>query len=693
MRLKNQPNLLLAIFAFIGILNCQLSKAQNIVISANPNTSQNIVTGNSNYHVSESIYLDSEIGSSNFVTANQPLNYIAINVLTSGLPILYGKFAIYLKNVPATTTTFTTGSYDKTGYTKVYGDSRYITNSQWQAFPLLTPFVRTPGTNLAVMFERLDGVARTSPITFVASTGNSNSIAATTARHWNSVDSPLAGISYLSASSYRPNIQFAFIPTNDVAVRTILLPTSSCFSTPQKVRVVISNAGTSTPITQGNATVKLTVFGPNGSIQNLTNTHWIDPGFTDTIDFPTVNLSAVGYNPIRARVFFNGDQNEANDSLTFFNYTTPVTNTFPVIETAENVPSDHIAYTKVLSGSYTWRKQTGKIKNPELTDSLAPHSGNKFFYFNAYAIDGSDEILHSECLNLPAAGPNGNNYYVSFWMSHDTSYSSGPYIFYDSLYLVISTDKAKTWTRLAGYRRNNPSFTLPGWQNHQYDLPNYAGQNIQLGFEGVSKFGNIIGLDDITIVAESSLPVKLISFAGERTGAANRLFWTTASETNNKGFELQRSIDGTNFSALSFVATKSDNGNSNTQLNYDFTDNNPFATTNYYRLKQTDKDGKFIYSNVVLLKGGRNNGALTISSLYPNPAVNNLKLAIASPTNSKVTMVITDLAGKIVLQQPATLTIGDNTMNLNIKQLSKGAYSIKVLCADGCNSAAVRFIK
>ena len=152
MRIKNLPHLLSAILVLFGLLSSTGSQAQNIVISSNPNTSQNIVTGNSNYHVSESIYLDSEIGSSNFVTANQPLNYIAINVLTSGLPTLYGKFAIYLKNVPATTTTFTTGSYDKTGYTKVYGDFRYITNSQWQAFNLLTPFVRTPGTNLAVMF-------------------------------------------------------------------------------------------------------------------------------------------------------------------------------------------------------------------------------------------------------------------------------------------------------------------------------------------------------------------------------------------------------------------------------------------------------------------------------------------------------------------------------------------------------------
>lgn len=78
---------------------------------------------------------------------------------------------------------------------------------------------------------------------------------------------------------------------------------------------------------------------------------------------------------------------------------------------------------------------------------------------------------------------------------------------------------------------------------------------------------------------------------------------------------------------------------------------------------------------------------------YPNPAVNNLRLAIASPRNEKVTLVVTDLAGRIVMQNSAQLVAGDNNLQLNVKDLAKGSYSIKVVCSNGCNSPAAKFVK
>ena len=175
-------------------------------------------------------------------------------------------------------------------------------------------------------------------------------------------------------------------------------------------------------------------------------------------------------------------------------------------------------------------------------------------------------------------------------------------------------------------------------------------------------------------------------------GANNQLSWATASETNNSGFELQRSADGSNFSKLSFVATKSEGGNSNRNLKYDFTDKAPFATSSYYRLKQIDKDGKFTYSSIVMVKGTKPN-TLSVAAIYPNPVVNNLKVVIASPVTKNVALIVTDLAGKIVMQQNAQLSSGDNNLQLDVKSISKGSYSIKVVCNDGCNSPAARFVK
>ncbi len=79
--------------------------------------------------------------------------------------------------------------------------------------------------------------------------------------------------------------------------------------------------------------------------------------------------------------------------------------------------------------------------------------------------------------------------------------------------------------------------------------------------------------------------------------------------------------------------------------------------------------------------------------IYPNPVVDNLNLMIASSSNNKVTVVVSDLAGKIIMQNAAQLVAGENQMHLNVKALAKGSYSIKVVCADGCNSPAARFVK
>ncbi|MEJ7678927.1 MAG: hypothetical protein WKG06_13945 [Segetibacter sp.] len=79
------------------------------------------------------------------------------------------------------------------------------------------------------------------------------------------------------------------------------------------------------------------------------------------------------------------------------------------------------------------------------------------------------------------------------------------------------------------------------------------------------------------------------------------LHWATVTEQNNTGFEVQRSSDAIDFSNIGFIETKSMNGNSNVKLDYNFIDMDHYAISNYYRLKQIDKDGKYTYSHIVVL--------------------------------------------------------------------------------------------
>ena len=190
----------------------------------------------------------------------------------------------------------------------------------------------------------------------------------------------------------------------------------------------------------------------------------------------------------------------------------------------------------------------------------------------------------------------------------------------------------------------------------------------------------------------TALPVKLVNFRGQRTGAKNMLYWSTASEQNNRGFEIQRSADGENFSALSFVQSKANNGNSSSELSYQFADEKPFNGSNYYRLKQTDFDGKVSFSNVVLIKGVRST-SIVMSAVYPNPVKDNLKVILAAPAIGTINLVVTDVAGKVVMQQSNSIASGDNNLSINVSKLPSGSYMIKAICANGCETAVSKFVK
>ena len=99
----------------------------------------------------------------------------------------------------------------------------------------------------------------------------------------------------------------------------------------------------------------------------------------------------------------------------------------------------------------------------------------------------------------------------------------------------------------------------------------YGGQGVQPGIfslGGVNQ--NLYQWMSRQSLPGGTLPVSLTSFSGYKEGNSNKLLWTTASENNNNGFEVQRSSDGANFTAIGFVVSKAIGGNSTSELNYNF---------------------------------------------------------------------------------------------------------------------------
>lgn len=90
---------------------------------------------------------------------------------------------------------------------------------------------------------------------------------------------------------------------------------------------------------------------------------------------------------------------------------------------------------------------------------------------------------------------------------------------------------------------------------------------------------------------------------------------------------------------------------------------------------------------------GDNQEPINIVKVYPNPAIHTINLTINSATNDNVQLVVTDIFGRIVMQQTKKVVKGENTLVLQTTALATGSYTIKAVCSSGCETAVVKFNK
>lgn len=189
-------------------------------------------------------------------------------------------------------------------------------------------------------------------------------------------------------------------------------------------------------------------------------------------------------------------------------------------------------------------------------------------------------------------------------------------------------------------------------------------------------------INQLTNTALIVLPVDLLTFSGYKDGSRNQLKWSTATEQNNKGFDVQRSLDGVNYTSIGFVNSLAPNGSSQTQLNYTFTDNAVTGDKQFYRLRQIDFDGRVKISNIVLLKSDKPT-VITIDGIFPNPAVTVVNLRVSSPQKDKVQMVIVDMNGRLMMHRQLTVDVGSNTLPVDVSALAGGNYMVRMISSNG----------
>jgi Secretion system C-terminal sorting domain len=172
------------------------------------------------------------------------------------------------------------------------------------------------------------------------------------------------------------------------------------------------------------------------------------------------------------------------------------------------------------------------------------------------------------------------------------------------------------------------------------------------------------------LINEGTLPVTLLSFNGKQTKDGVNLVWNTAQEINNAYFNVEHSVDGIGFKTIGKVIGS---GNSNTAKSYSYNDKYALNGTNFYRLAQTDFDGRLKYSSVVFIQ---NKNTKTLVSLLPNPVVNSLKIkSNFSVVNNNY--VIYNTTGTVV--QNGILISQD----INVEKLTSGHYFIRLQNKDG----------
>jgi hypothetical protein len=208
-----------------------------------------------------------------------------------------------------------------------------------------------------------------------------------------------------------------------------------------------------------------------------------------------------------------------------------------------------------------------------------------------------------------------------------------------------------------------------------YETPGYPGPllSYSLSTDGTA-------ITDITYGTSVILPLRFISFTAISNKQGVGLNWQTGDELHTGYFNVQHSMDGSNFTNIGQVAA----GGSGSH-NYNYTDIHPSQGDNYYRIQEMDIDGKITFSTIARVN--INNLSINKFYLLNNPVQNILRVHIGVSTPNSMLMIF-DMAGKLVLRTSAT---EEDIQQIDASTLTPGIYTIQYISAT--TKVSKRFVK
>ncbi|MBK9637564.1 MAG: T9SS type A sorting domain-containing protein [Bacteroidetes bacterium] len=239
---------------------------------------------------------------------------------------------------------------------------------------------------------------------------------------------------------------------------------------------------------------------------------------------------------------------------------------------------------------------------------------------------------------------------------------------YTKLHLFRRDDDATMWTANGTHVAASGNATTP-----------IANRSI---YTSLGQFG-------ITSTSINPLPVELVAFDVTPYNSSAKITWTTASEKNSDFFSVERSRDNKNFEEIQKVTAA---GNSSNSRSYEVMDHNPYLGTSYYRLTQTDFDGKQETFDPKIFHNNRTNTGIRNLLASPNPFETDLRLKFETDITGMIPMTITMTNGQLIYNGNLSVKQGKNTISLPLAdQLKSGSYFVTI--GDGESKISTRIIK
>jgi len=201
---------------------------------------------------------------------------------------------------------------------------------------------------------------------------------------------------------------------------------------------------------------------------------------------------------------------------------------------------------------------------------------------------------------------------------------------------------------------------------------------------------NVPGASKVGLATSLVVPVELTSFTATANGNDVTLNWSTATELNNQGFEIQRSTEVKEFFTVGFV---NGHGTTTEQQNYSYVDRNLDDGKYFYRLKQVDYNGSYEYSNVIEVDL-RSLNEYALEQNYPNPfnPTTTIGYILKEKINAKL-ILLNAIGEEVAVLVNEEQDKGFHKVDFNAKSLASGVYFYRLQAGDFVQTRKILLLK